>query len=60
MNVPAIQEELGQDVVHVISPAPELAYTSSVQNTPMVQLQPISLTAQQFGKLADAVISRTK
>jgi pilus assembly protein CpaE len=60
MNVSAIQEELGQDIVHVISPAPELAYSSMVQNTPMVQLQPVSLTAQQFGKLADAIISRTK
>jgi MinD-like ATPase involved in chromosome partitioning or flagellar assembly len=60
MNIPAIQEVLGQEIVHVISPAPELAYTSTVQNTPMVQLQPVSLTAQQFGKLADAVITRTK
>jgi DNA-binding response OmpR family regulator len=51
-----VQEELGQKVATVITPAPELAYQASATNIPMVMQQPGSITAQQFEKLAALII----
>ena len=48
-----VQEALGQPISQVISPVPELAFQAALRTTPMVQLQPSGLTAQQIGKVAD-------
>ncbi|HEX7432033.1 MAG TPA: response regulator [Anaerolineaceae bacterium] len=48
-----VQEALGQPVSQVISPAPELAYQAALRTTPMILVQPTSLTAQEIGKVAD-------
>lgn len=48
-----VQDELGKKINAVITPAPELAYQSSVNNIPMVLNQPESITADQFRKLAE-------
>jgi CheY-like chemotaxis protein/MinD-like ATPase involved in chromosome partitioning or flagellar assembly len=60
LNVPQVVEILGHDIVQVISPAPELSFTSSQQSVPMVQIQPDGLTAQQYSKLADLILSHMK
>lgn len=51
-----IQEELGLNLAVIITPAPELHYQASVRNMPVIQLQPDSLTAQQYNKLAELFI----
>lgn len=51
-----IQDELDFEVSTVITPAPELAYQGSMDNMPMVVIQPDGLTADQFRKLANVVI----
>jgi Flp pilus assembly CpaE family ATPase len=48
-----VQEALGQPISQVISPVPELAFQAALRTTPMVQIQPSGLTAQQIGKVAD-------
>lgn len=50
-----VQEMLGQPVVTVFSPAPELAFQAEQRHIPLVLLQPDSLTAQQFEKLTEHV-----
>lgn len=52
-----VQEQLGRKVAVVLSPAPELAYQAENNNAPMVLLQPDSLSAQQYAKLAEVVSS---
>lgn len=51
-----VQEQLERKVDVIFTPAPELAYQASSNNRPMVSLQPDSLTAQQFQKLAEAIV----
>jgi len=48
-----IQDELGLPVEMVISPAPELAYQAVLRHTPLAQMQPEGLIAQQFGLIAN-------
>jgi len=50
-----VQEKLGRNIAVIFTPAPELAYQASTNNTPMILQQPESLTAQQFAKLAELV-----
>ena len=50
-----VQEQLGQNIAVIFTPAPELAYQASVHSVPITIQQPESLTAQQFQKLADRV-----
>jgi len=55
-----VQEQLGCNLAVIFTPAPELAYQASVENLPMVLKQPESLTAQQFSKLAERIVQRSK
>lgn len=49
---------LQREIVVVIPPAPELAFQSAEQGTPMVMMQPESLVAAQFHHLAQHIASR--
>lgn len=51
-----VQDQLGRNISVIFTPAPELAYQASLQNTPMFLQQADSLTAQQFSKLADKIV----
>jgi CheY-like chemotaxis protein len=50
-----VQDQLGQNIAVIFTPAPELAYQATMNNLPMVLQQPESLTAQQFAKLSEKV-----
>jgi len=52
-----VQEELGHKITTVFTPAPELAYQASLNNNPLVLQQPESVTATQFEKMADHVLT---
>ncbi|HEX7976229.1 MAG TPA: response regulator [Anaerolineales bacterium] len=54
------QEQLGRSIAAIFTSAPELAYQASLNNVPMVIQQPDSLTAQQFAKLAEKVVQRSR
>jgi DNA-binding response OmpR family regulator len=49
------QEQVGQKISMVFTPAPELTYQASIHNIPVVVQQPDSLTAEQFFNLAEKV-----
>ncbi|MBC7225998.1 MAG: response regulator [Thermoflexales bacterium] len=53
-----VEEFLQREIVVVIPPAPELAFQSAEQGTPMVIMQPESLVAVQFHHLAQHIASR--
>lgn len=55
-----VQEQIGNAITVVFTPAPELASQAYLEKMPMVLKQPESLTAQQFGKLAERVAQRRK
>jgi MinD-like ATPase involved in chromosome partitioning or flagellar assembly len=55
-----VQEQIGNAITVVFTPASELASQASMEKMPMVLKQPESLTAQQFGKLAERVAQRRK
>jgi MinD-like ATPase involved in chromosome partitioning or flagellar assembly len=55
-----VQEQIGNAITVVFTPAPERASQASMEKVPMVLKQPESLTAQQFGKLAERVAQRRK
>lgn len=50
-----VQEELEQRIATVFTPAPELAYQANSNNIPMIILQPNSVTAEQYYKLATEI-----
>ena len=50
-----VQDQLGENIAVIFTPAPELAYQATMNNMPMVLEQPESLTVQQFAKLAEKV-----
>ena len=50
-----VQDQLGENITVIFTPAPELAYQATMNITPMVLQQPESLTVQQFAKLAEKV-----
>lgn len=54
------QEQLGRPITAIFTPAPELAYQASLNHVPMMIQQPDSLTAQQFTKLAEKVVQRSR
>jgi CheY-like chemotaxis protein/MinD-like ATPase involved in chromosome partitioning or flagellar assembly len=58
LTVTQVQEILGQPVLQVIPPAPELAYQAAVKYLPIINIQPEGLISQQFGKLADMITQR--
>lgn len=55
-----VQEQIGESIAVIFTPAPELAYQASIHNQPLVLQQPDSLTAQQFSKLAERIVQRSK
>lgn len=50
-----VEQTLGRDIKAIISSAPELAFQSAQNATSIVQMQPNSIVAGQFVKLADAM-----
>ena len=55
-----ISDSLGIPVSVIFTPAPELAYQSALRNTPMMLIQPDSLSTQQFQKLAELIAQHAK
>jgi CheY-like chemotaxis protein len=51
-----VQDQLGQPISVIFTPAPDLAYQASLKNIPMVSQQSDSLTAQQYAKLAEKIM----
>ncbi len=51
-----VKDQLGLDIANVITPAPDLAYKARETNKPMITLQPNSLTAEQYKKLAQVLL----
>jgi len=49
---------LNHSITSIITPAPELAYQAAEAATPMAQMQPDSLTADQARKLAETLLTR--
>ena len=60
LNLAQIEELLGQTPLIAITPAPELHYTANRMKTTAFSTRPDSLTAQQFGKLAEAMLEFEK
>ncbi|MCI0520107.1 MAG: response regulator [Chloroflexi bacterium] len=60
LSLSQVQEQLGRSIPDIFTPAPELAYQAAVNGAPMIVLQPDSLTAQQFQKLAARVAQRSR
>lgn len=58
LNWADVQEAIEHTIATVITPAPDLAYKAREINSPMVVQQPSSLTAEQFTKLASAILQR--
>lgn len=56
LTMSQIQEQLGRNSIIAFPPDPELAYQASAQRIPMVLLQPGSIAAQQFEKLATSIV----
>jgi Flp pilus assembly CpaE family ATPase len=50
-----VETTLGRDIKAIISSAPELAFQAAQNMLPIVQLQPNSIVAGQFVKLADSL-----
>ena len=55
-----VQEKIGHNITVIFTPAPELAYQASEQRLPIVLMQPDSLTAQQFSKLAERIAQSSR
>lgn len=55
-----ISDTLGTPVSVIFTPAPELAYQAALRNSPMILIQPDSLSTQQFQKLAELVAQHAK
>ena len=60
LTLAQIESQLGQSPVVSITPAPELIYQATRVKTIAIAARPDSLTAQQFGKLAAAVLNFEK
>ncbi len=60
LSLAQMEEQLGQAPVVAITPAPELLYMSARGKTTAIAARPDSLTAQQFSKLAAAVLESEK
>jgi CheY-like chemotaxis protein len=60
LNMAQMEEQLGQAPVVAITPAPELIYMSIRTKTTVISSRPDSLSAQQFTRLAAAVLDFEK
>jgi CheY-like chemotaxis protein len=47
-----MEDQLGQSIELIISPAPELAYQAVLRRTPITLMQPEGLVSQQYGLVA--------
>ncbi len=55
-----IQELLGKQINLVIPPVPELSYHAAMRSTPLIQIQPEGVYAQQIIRLANQYLDRIK
>ena len=60
LNMTQMEELLGQTPLIAITPAPELLYSATRAKTTAISFRPDSLTAQQFTKLAAAMLDYEK
>jgi CheY-like chemotaxis protein len=60
LTLAQIESQLGESPVVSITPAPELIYQATRMKAPVSVARPDSLTAQQFAKLAAAVLAAKK
>ncbi len=60
LNMTQMEEILGLTPLIAITPAPELLYTAARMKTTALAVRPDSLTAQQFAKLAEAMLDFEK
>lgn len=60
MSLNQAQDKLGHSIVGALTPAPELFLQAIRTQTPAVICQPTNVTAQQFMKIADAIVEREK
>jgi CheY-like chemotaxis protein/MinD-like ATPase involved in chromosome partitioning or flagellar assembly len=60
LSTNVVQEELDYPVAVTFTPAPEILYQASIRNNPVVLYQADSLSAQQFGRLADLLIQPSR
>ncbi|MBK7451989.1 MAG: hypothetical protein IPJ47_22330 [Anaerolineales bacterium] len=55
-----VQKDLGRPILTTLTPMPELFLQASRSRTPALIAQPENMTAQQFLKIADAILEREK
>jgi DNA-binding response OmpR family regulator len=60
LSVTQVQDRLGYPVTQVFPPAAEQAYQAGLRNVPLIQVQPDSLLAQQYSRLAEHVMQRVQ
>ena len=60
LTMAQMEEILGHTPLIAITPAPEIIYTAARMKTTAFTASPDSLTAQQFTKLADSILSLEK
>ncbi len=60
LNIAQMEEQLGQQPIVTITPAPELLYMSARMKTTAIAARPDSLTYQQFTKLASTLLELEK
>jgi MinD-like ATPase involved in chromosome partitioning or flagellar assembly len=60
LTMAQIESQIGQSPVVMITPMPELIYMAIRMKTIAIGARPESLTAQQFAKLASAVVDFEK
>jgi hypothetical protein len=51
-----VENQLERKIDQIFTPVPELAYQSSVTNTPMILRAQDSMTAEQFRDLAKLIL----
>ena len=54
-----IEEDLGQELLVVVTPAAEMAFQADNNKLPMIAMQPESTTAEQYNRLAAEVLKHT-
>jgi CheY-like chemotaxis protein len=60
LNMAQMEEILGQTPLIAITPSPELHFSANRMKTTAISIRPDSLTAQQFSKLAEAILEYEK
>ena len=60
LSMAQMEEMLGQTPLIDITPSPELHFSANRMKTTAVSIRPDSLTAQQFSKLAEAILEYEK